>query len=123
MEEDWQRGQSYTAHWHSVNLVPHLHRLTMTEAERSGKYCEARRLLQRFLSGAISQRLPESKMHLPRRPHHQPAAAPFVIGSKMQPVHIQKEVCCVTMSPKSVMLETNERKTMVKMTKLQRFLG
>lgn len=27
MEEDWQRGQSYTAHWHSLNIEPHLHRL------------------------------------------------------------------------------------------------
>lgn len=27
MEEDWQRGQVYTAHWHSLNRVPQLHRL------------------------------------------------------------------------------------------------
>lgn len=27
MEEDWQRGQCYTAHWHSLNLVPHIHQL------------------------------------------------------------------------------------------------
>lgn len=28
LEEDWQRGQSYMAHWHSLTLVPdHHHRL------------------------------------------------------------------------------------------------
>eukprot|EP00064_Thunnus_orientalis_P008658 superscaffoldBa00001048_g8681 len=125
MEEDWQRGQSYTAHWHSLNIEPHLHRSTMTEAERSGKYCEAKRLLQRFLSGAISQRLQEPKMHLTRQPQLQPTSDASVMGSKVQsgPVHIQKEVRCMTMSPKNVVLETSERKTVVKMTKLQRFLG
>lgn len=101
------------------------YRSTMTEAERSGKYCEAKRLLQRFLSGAISQRLPEPKMHLTRQPQLQPTSDASVMGSKVQsgPVHIQKEVRCMTMSPKNVVLETSERKTVVKMTKLQRFLG
>lgn len=28
LEEDWESGQSYMAHWHSVTLVPqHHHRL------------------------------------------------------------------------------------------------
>lgn len=79
----------------------------MTEAERSEKHWEARRLLQRFLSGAISRNYPHPKK---------------AMGPKVQrgPVHIQKEVCCVTVRPKMAVCETTERKTVVKITKLPR---
>ncbi|KAK9530323.1 hypothetical protein VZT92_011830 [Zoarces viviparus] len=103
LEEDWQTGQSYMAHWHSLTLVPqHPHR-TLMEAERSGKQWEARKLLQRFLSGAISKNYPHPKTHLTRRPH-QLVTDPSAMGSKVQqsPARVQKEECCATTRAKSV---------------------
>ncbi|KAM8837956.1 uncharacterized protein AB9W97_002892 [Spinachia spinachia] len=97
LEEDWQTGQSYVAHWHSLTLVPqHPHR-TVMEAESSDKHWEARRLLQRFLSGAISKNYPRPKTHLTRRPH-QRISDPLTTPPKVQrgAAHVQKEDCCAT---------------------------
>ncbi|XP_078019627.1 uncharacterized protein LOC144459434 [Epinephelus lanceolatus] len=124
LEEDWQTGQSYTAHWHSLTLVPqHHHRPAVIEAERSEIHWEARRLLQRFLSGAISRNYPHPKTSSTRRLHQSSVSEPPTVGPKVQrgPAHIQKEVCRVTMTPKSVVLEKSERKTVVKMARMPRF--
>lgn len=95
------------------------------EAECSGKHFEARRLLQRFLSGAISRNYPHPKTHSTRRPHHPVSDPSAAKGLKVQqgPANAQKDVCCATMTPKSVKLETRERKTVVKIAKFPRFLG
>ncbi|TNN54487.1 hypothetical protein EYF80_035325 [Liparis tanakae] len=95
LEEDWQTGQSYVAHWHSLTFVPQHHQRPVMEAERSGKHWEARRLLQRFLSGAISKNYPHPKTHLTRRPH-QSVSDPSAWD------HKKKEECCVTGRAKSI---------------------
>ncbi|KAL6094951.1 uncharacterized protein ACO6RY_16247 [Pungitius sinensis] len=103
LEEDWQTGQCYVAHWHSLALVPqHPHR-TVMEAESSDKHWEARRLLGRFLSGAIGKNYPHPKTHLTRRPH-QLASDPSTMGPKVQrgPAHMQKEEYRATTRAKSV---------------------
>lgn len=138
LEEDWQTGQSYMAHWHSLTLVPqHPHRWvekpselnwrwggstvvclvvqrTVMEAESSDKHWEARRLLRRFLSGAISRNYTHPKTHLTRRPH-QLISDPSTMGPKVQrgPAHIQKEEYCATTRAKGVRDEW-ERKSVVK---------
>ncbi|XP_077482209.1 uncharacterized protein LOC144092918 [Stigmatopora argus] len=104
MEEDWQKGQSYSAHWKSLDLS-RVQRAAVTQVDHSEKHCEARRLLQRFLSGAISQKQsPKSTEGASRKFEPQ------------TPLHIQEEF---DISPKSFVLET---KTTMKMT-LPRFLG
>lgn len=58
-EEDWQRGETYSAHWHSVSLMPCLgERQSLREVDHQcnqtlSRQWEARKLLQRYLSGAI----------------------------------------------------------------------
>ncbi|XP_077359646.1 uncharacterized protein LOC144005391 isoform X4 [Festucalex cinctus] len=99
-EEDWQRGQSYSAHWHSLG-VSRVQRPTVSEAERSEKHWQARRLLHRLLSGVIGHRLPPETNKTVEQ------------GS---PLHVHQGGF---KTPKSLVLET---KTTMKMT-LPRFLG
>ncbi|KAK5850931.1 hypothetical protein PBY51_001766 [Eleginops maclovinus] len=88
LEEDWQRGQRYMAQWHSVTLLPqHQQRPSVTEEEHSGKHGEARRLLQRFLSGAISRNYLHPKTQPTRRPH-QSTFNPSATGPKVQQANI-----------------------------------
>ncbi|XP_077407639.1 uncharacterized protein LOC144038774 [Vanacampus margaritifer] len=101
-EEDWQRGQSYSARWHSLG-ASRVQRPTATEAARSEKYWQARRLLHRLLSGAISHGPP------PETENPVEQGSPLLIdegGSDFK-------------TPKSLVLQT---KTTMKMT-LPRFLG
>ncbi|XP_036937677.1 uncharacterized protein LOC119009991 isoform X2 [Acanthopagrus latus] len=123
LEEDWQRGQSYTAQWHSLTPVPdHQRGLIVMDPERSAQHWEARRLLQRFLSGAISKNCPHPKT---TRCAHQSISDPSAAVPKVQrgSVHFQKDVGSVTVRPKSSVVETSERTTVVKIAKLSRFLG
>ncbi|CAJ1080355.1 hypothetical protein EYF80_035325 [Xyrichtys novacula] len=124
LEEDWQRGQSYAAHWHSLTgVTSQHHRLEVMEADHSVKHREARKLLQRFLSGAISKNNTHSKTHLTSQPN-QPTSDPSdMTGSKVKQDPGRSEDYCVIMKPRSSGLEMSGRKSVVKMTKLQRFLG
>ncbi|KAK5881317.1 hypothetical protein CesoFtcFv8_022132 [Champsocephalus esox] len=68
LEEDWQRGQRYMAHWHSFTIVPqHQQRPIVMEAERSEKHGEAKRLLQRILSGAMGPKLQQAHVTCKQR--------------------------------------------------------
>ncbi|KAM3592213.1 uncharacterized protein V6R79_014894 [Siganus canaliculatus] len=119
LEEDWQRGQSYMAQWHSLALIPqHHHRPILIEAERSAKHGEARRLLQKFLSWAISNNHPLPKTCSSRQPHR-PVADPSAseVKSHQGPVHALEKVSGVTTGPKRTVFETREKAK----TKMPRF--
>uniref|UniRef100_A0A668AV76 Uncharacterized protein n=1 Tax=Myripristis murdjan TaxID=586833 RepID=A0A668AV76_9TELE len=122
LEEDWQRGQSYSAHWHSLSLVPqHHHRSVMVSRPHSLlRQWEARRLLQRCLSGAISQGPAAPATHRVSSPY-QPASTPSTTGARAQQggTHAQQEVWCVTM-PKRAMVGASRGKEVPVETKVLR---
>lgn len=109
--------------FHGPKLYTPSYRLTVMEAQHSAKHREARRLLQRFLSGAISKNYPHSNTFSTRRAQ-QPTYDLSTTGPKLHQdtAHIWR-VCRETVSPESTVLETSKRKTVMNMTKLPLYMG
>ncbi|KAM9561809.1 uncharacterized protein ACWYII_025517 [Salvelinus alpinus] len=66
-EEDWERGRSYSVHWHSLGLISHpqdrqtVSKMDLSLRQSLSRQWEARRLLQPCFSGTMQQ---ESTMPL-----------------------------------------------------------
>lgn len=102
-EEDWQRGQTYSARWRSLRLLGPRQQDRQEVSEwdpRRGhtfaRQWEARNLLMRYLPGGALWKDPTTK---PQPPIRLP-----LLGARASQAPVRELVCCQTMPQRSVVV-------------------